>query len=362
MRSDDRVARLRERLTSEGIAAFAALDTANVAYLTGFDGVFDEERAHIAVITERMQALYTDNRYAEAARGAATGSDWEVRVARLDQVREVSEALATAGAADLAVEDTVSKRTFTAFADAFTGEASASRDWVETLRIVKEPAEIERIAEAQRLTDAALEHILEILGPGMTERTIALEVEFFMRREGSDGVAFPPIVASGPNSALPHAKVTDRVIGLGDFVKMDFGARVDGYCADMTRTVVVGTASERQRMIYEAVAAANAAGITAVVAGVTGREVDTAARTVLEQAGLGPLFTHGLGHGVGLEVHELPVAGPRAEGVLPEGSVLTIEPGVYEPGFGGVRIEDLVVVEATGARVLTQSPKDLIEL
>jgi Xaa-Pro aminopeptidase len=197
---------------------------------------------------------------------------------------------------------------------------------------------------------------------GVTERHIALELEFFMRREGSEGVAFDPIVASGPNSALPHAKVTDRVLATGDFVKMDFGARIGGYCADMTRTVIIGTASTRQVEIYEAVLSANLAGIEAVEAGRPGRSIDATARAVIESAGMGSLFGHGLGHGVGREVHELPGVGPRSSKAVPLGSVITIEPGVYVEGFGGVRIEDLIVVERSGARVLSRSPKNLIEL
>jgi Xaa-Pro aminopeptidase len=183
-----------------------------------------------------------------------------------------------------------------------------------------------------------------------------------MRRRGSEGVAFPPIVASGPNSALPHASPGPRTLGGGDFVVLDFGARVDGYCADMTRTVVIGKASDRQREIYNVVLAANATGAAAVRAGIPGREIDAAAREIVVAAGYGEDFGHGLGHGVGLEVHELPGVGPRSEDLVPLGSVITIEPGIYVPEYGGVRIEDLVVVEAEGSRVLTRSTKDLIEL
>ncbi len=183
-----------------------------------------------------------------------------------------------------------------------------------------------------------------------------------MRLHGSEGVAFPPIVASGPKSALPHAHPGSRKIARGDFLKMDFGARVGGYCSDMTRTVAIGVASARQREIYETVLAANLAGIAAVRPGLAGREIDAVARAVIDAAGFAENFGHGLGHGVGLEVHELPGLGARSTAAVPLGSVVTIEPGVYVPGFGGVRIEDLVVVEAAGARVLTRSTKELIEL
>jgi Xaa-Pro aminopeptidase len=183
-----------------------------------------------------------------------------------------------------------------------------------------------------------------------------------MRSNGSVGLAFEPIVASGPNSALPHAQATDRTVQTGEFLKMDFGARFGGYCSDMTRTVVVGKASEKHREIHAAVLAANRAGVDAVRAGVVGKDVHEIARGVLDDAGFGEYFTHGLGHGVGLDVHELPSVGARSDDVLPEHAVVTVEPGVYLEGFGGVRIEDLVVVEADGARVVSASPRELIEL
>ena len=362
MRADHRTAALRAKMRADGFAAVAVIDSINIAYLTGFEGVFDEERAHIAVITNDRVALYTDNRYSEAAAREASGSEWDVIAGPPDLVIAACDGLIGAGVSAMALEDTVTQRVFEKFKESFKGEVSASRDLVETLRTVKEPEEVARIAEAQALTDSAFDHILGVIEPGLTEREIALELEFFMRKAGSDGVAFPPIVASGPNSSLPHARVTDRRIAAGEFLKMDFGARVKGYCADMTRTVVIGSASDRQREMYDAVLAANAAGAAAVSAGRGGREIDDAARSVLTERGLASLFTHGLGHGVGMEVHELPGVGPRSEGPVPKGAVITIEPGVYEPGYGGVRIEDLVVVEADGARVLTRSPKHLIEL
>jgi Xaa-Pro aminopeptidase len=191
---------------------------------------------------------------------------------------------------------------------------------------------------------------------------VALELEFFMRRAGSEGVAFAPIVASGPNSARPHATPSERALSDGDFVVLDFGARVGGYCADMTRTVVIGSASERHREIYDAVLTANAAGAAAVRADSLGSEIDAAARAVIVERGFGEYFGHGLGHGVGREVHELPGLGPRSTLPVPLGSVVTIEPGIYVPGFGGVRIEDLATVEAGGARILTRSTKSLLEL
>ena len=362
MNVERRLSELRVRLEGSELDAVLISDPVNIAYLTGFEGVFDREDAHAAVITADAAWLHTDSRYFEAARTAAVGGPWDVRLLAQNLYVTECAALIEAGIGSLAMESSVPYGRFRFMSRQFDGIVEGVDNWVEEIRQVKEAVEIERIASAQALTDQAFEYILDLIRPGTAERDIALLLECFMRREGSEGVAFDAIVASGPNSALPHAKVTSREIASGDFVKLDFGARVGGYCADMTRTVVVGPASERQREMYDAVLSANAAGIGAVKAGIPGKEIDAAARDVLTERGFGESFGHGLGHGVGLEVHELPSIGPRGEKSVLAGSVVTIEPGVYLPGFGGVRIEDLVVVEETGARVLTRSTKDLIEL
>jgi Xaa-Pro aminopeptidase len=274
----------------------------------------------------------------------------------------LSGLLVEIGVQSLAVESSLPFDMVQRVRDLLPIETTPVADWVEVLRCTKDQAEIGRVSAAQDLTDDAFDHILEFMSEGMTETQIALELEFYMRSNGSEGVAFPPIVASGPNSALPHAHPGTRRVARGDFLKMDFGARVGGYCADMTRTIVIGAADDRQREIYATVLAANLAGIAAVRPGLPGRDIDAAARSVIAAAGFAENFGHGLGHGVGLEVHEQPGLGARSEGLVPLGSVVTIEPGVYVPGFGGVRIEDLVVVEKAGPHVLTRSTKELIEL
>lgn len=360
MESRPRIASLRSRLEREGVAAIGVTHPVNVAYLTGFEDVFDNERAHVALVTADTCVLFTDSRYAQAAREAAEGTPWQVQTVSDAPWSQVAETLDTTET--LAIEDTVEHRTYLDLEERLEPRIVPASGWIEDLRATKSAEEIARIEQAQSLTDAAFEHILSMVRAGVSEREVAFELECFMRRNGSDGVAFDPIVASGPNSARPHAKVTDRVIERGDFVKMDFGARMQGYCADMTRTVVVGSASDRQKEIYAAVLAANAAGIGAVSPGSSGQALDAAARQVIESAGFGANFGHGLGHGVGREVHELPGVGPRSTRPVPAGSVITIEPGVYLEGFGGVRIEDLVVVEEGGARVLSRSPKSLLEL
>lgn len=358
-----RLQALRERIRSEDVGALLLTSVADITYLTGWDGVFDREPAHAAIITDTVARLYTDSRYAEAAVTAARGSEWQVHVVSDGVVAGASAAEEIASVPVLAFESTLLYRSHELLRSVCPGELKMATNWVGELRAIKEPAEVERISAAQQLTDAAFDYVLEsVLKVGATEREISLELEFWMRRQGSDGVAFDPIVASGPNSARPHAHPGDRALASGDFVVLDFGARIGGYCADMTRTVVIGVATARQVQIYETVLAANRAGIAAVGPGVPGRDIDRAARSIIESKGFGKYFGHGVGHGVGLEVHELPSVGSRTTEPVPAGSVVTVEPGIYVPGYGGVRIEDLVTVEAGGARVLTRSTKELIEV
>jgi Xaa-Pro aminopeptidase len=358
-----RLAALRDRLRSEGADVIALTDVSNVAYCTDFEGVFDEEPAHVALVGAAQAILLTDSRYVEAMRHAAAGTEWQVRLATGALSSAVAEELAGAEGVRLALETTLPYDRYRALQEACLGEVVEARGWVEDLRVVKDEAELRAIAQAQELTDAAFDHVLSgVLRAGATEREVALELEFFMRREGSEGVAFAPIVASGPNSALPHAVPGRRELAAGDLVVLDFGARLGGYCADMTRTVVVGTASARQREVYGTVLEANRAATAEARADKTGRQVDAAARSVISAAGFGEYFGHGVGHGVGRQVHELPRVGPNSELPIPAGAVITIEPGIYIPAFGGVRIENLAVVERGGVRVLTRSDMDLLEL
>jgi len=363
MHDSPRLEALRARLVREGVDAIAVVAIANVTYLTGFEGVFDLETAHVAYVTATDAVLYTDSRYVTALEPFAAGTPWRIELVSGDVGTTAAAAAKSAGVTRLALESTLPHNRFLALSEAFGSEIVSAGEWVEELRTVKYAEEIASIEAAQAITDAGFDHLLEhVLRAGVTESEIALELEFFMRRQGSEGVAFAPIVASGPNSALPHATPGSRALEAGDFVVLDFGARVGGYCADMTRTVCVGVPSAEQRAIYAAVLGANLAGIEAVAAGKPGSEIDAAARAVIVDAGYGERFGHGLGHGVGLEVHERPSAGPRSTAPVPLGSVITIEPGIYVPGMGGVRIEDLAVVEERGARVLTRSTKDLLEV
>jgi Xaa-Pro aminopeptidase len=353
---------LRAKLHESECGALVVRDVHNVTYMSEFDGVWDEEAFSLLLISASQALVFTDSRYSEAAEIAAARSSWTVVVCEGDPWIKALEVAADSGAESVAVESSIPFRVVESARSAFSGEIVPMDGWVETLRATKEPGEIERIVAAQRITDDAFDHILGFLSAGMTETQIALELEFFMRSRGSEGVAFAPIVASGPNSARPHAHPGTRQVERGDLLKMDFGARVGGYCSDMTRTVVVGRADSRQREIYEAVLAANLAGIEAVRPGRPASEIDAAARGVIAARGFAENFSHGLGHGVGLDVHELPRVGSRSPEPVAVGNVVTIEPGVYVTGFGGVRIEDLVVVEEAGVRVLTRSAKELVQL
>ncbi|MDO8915430.1 MAG: aminopeptidase P family protein [Coriobacteriia bacterium] len=362
MNTAGRLAAFRRRLAGEeGEAALVTLPV-NMRYLTGFEGVFDEGIAAAVLVTADVARFYTDFRYAEAAKVAAAGTPWAVHIQADSLYVEICRELRAEGISTLTIEDSVPFGRFKFISEQFIGRVVVAEHQIEDLRQVKETAEIEAIQRAAALTDRAFDHILGFIRAGMREVDIAVELEGYMRMNGSEGLAFDSIVASGPNSARPHAGVTDRVINDGEFLKLDFGARVDGYCSDMTRTVMVGEATAEHRRIYDAVLLANEAAIAGARAGMAGSDIDAIARDLLTAKGFGENFGHGLGHGVGLAVHELPSLGRASRGPVRSGSVVTIEPGVYLPGFGGVRIEDLVVVEDGGVRLLSHSPKELIQV
>lgn len=239
---------------------------------------------------------------------------------------------------------------------------------LSSLRQVKTYDEIRKIEQAEKIGDEAFAKVIGQIreccqrGETLTEKQIAAFIEFTMRELGAEGMSFDTIVASGLHSSMPHAVPTDKALMDGDFVTMDFGCKVNGYCSDMTRTVVIGTADDRQREIYDVVLRAQEAALQMIRPGLKGCEVDEAARKVIREAGYGEYFGHSLGHSVGLEIHETPCFAKRDENVLQPGMVITVEPGIYVEGFGGVRIEDVVVITENGCRNLTHSPKQLIEI
>jgi Xaa-Pro aminopeptidase len=354
----DRPARLLARLDEAGCDSLLVTNLTNIRYLTGFTG-----SAAMLLVTAGELVFVTDGRY----RDQATRQLADARVAARVEIGRTSEAqrellTGPVGAvARLGLEaEAVTWAQQRRFADEwFPGtEVVPTEGLVEELRRVKDAGEVARIQAACAMADAALAAVRHRLGEGPTEAEVALELEWQMRRLGADGPSFDTIVASGPNGAMPHHRAGDRRIAEGDLVVIDFGALVDGYHSDMTRTVMVGGPSETQRRMLEAVQASQAAGVAAVRSGVEAKDVDEACRAVLRDVGWEDAFLHGTGHGVGLDIHEAPRVAATAPGTLADGHVVTVEPGVYLPEHGGVRIEDTVVVTSEGCRTLTLAPKD----
>lgn len=353
-----RMARVAARFEELGVDALLVTNLDNVAYLTGFTGTNGQ-----VLVTQAGAVFYSDPRYAARSRALVRDAEIVMYEARLSDVlrdRLSLDKIARLGFEAISV--TVAQRND--FGERLApAELVTTSGVVETLRRSKEPEEVRLIQEAVKIGDEAFVWVQDRIVPGATEREIALALEVHMREAGADAVSFDPIVGSGPLSAHIHHSPSERSLGKGDLVLMDFGCRLDGYCSDLTRTVVLGGASDEQRAIYEMVLAAQAAGIGAVMAGAPGGEVDATARRVIEEGGHGDAFEHGLGHGVGLEIHEAPRMSRTSDDTLVAGDVVTVEPGIYLVDFGGIRIEDCVVVTADGCEVLGRAPKeDLIEL
>jgi Xaa-Pro aminopeptidase len=344
-----------EWLEGAGIEALLVSRLPNVRYLTGFTG----SNGQAIVRADGSAVFLTDGRYDEQSGHEVP--DLERRIYLEGMVPAVREAATDLGLGRLGFEgDGLTFRTYTDVAADLPVELVAVNGAVERLRWIKDPEELETMAQAQEVTDAAFEAILPKLREGVTERELAFELEIELRAAGADDLAFDTIAAFGEHAAEPHHHAGDRPLGHGDVVKLDFGGLVEGYHCDMTRTVALGQPPAELRAIHEVVHRAQRAGIEAVRAGAKAAEVDRAARQVVEDAGYGERFPHGLGHGVGLEIHEGPRLHWTSEDVLPAGAVVTIEPGVYVPGLGGVRIEDQVEVTEDGRRMFPRSSKELI--
>jgi Xaa-Pro aminopeptidase len=341
-----------ERL--EGVDALVVTSLPNVRYLSGFTG-----SNGVLVLSRGSATLFTDPRYTLQA---GTESDCRVVVAKGALLRNAAKLIARRRWRKLGFER--SRMSFSGWAELQDALGSGVRllplsDVVEAERMVKSQAEVELIRESVLTNSRAFERTLKRLKPGSTENEVAAEIEFQMRRLGAEGVAFESIVAAGPRSALPHARPTAEPIGANRLLLFDVGALQSGYCSDMTRVVHLGNAGSRARKLYRAVLEAQLAAIDAVRPGATTGSVDKAARTVLRKHGLEKAFVHSTGHGLGLEIHEAPRIGRKDETRLQAGMAITIEPGAYIEGFGGVRIEDTVVVTPAGCEVLTPTPKEL---
>lgn len=267
------------------------------------------------------------------------------------------------GKVRIALEDTMNLARYMKLCEACKAYSfEPASDSINTCRIVKDDAELARLAKAEAIGDAAFSYILDRIKPGITEAEIALELEFYMKRQGASRLSFDTIAASGPNSSMPHAQVTNRRVEKGDFVTMDFGCVYQGYCSDMTRTVAVGTPTEEMKKVYQIVLDANLRAMDSIREGVRCSEIDAVARDYIRDCGYGAYFGHGLGHGVGLDIHEEPRFSPKCDVITRENMVITDEPGIYLPGRFGVRIEDLVVVKKDGFETLSRSDKKLIIL
>lgn len=353
-----RLPRLRERLAAAGLPALLVTKRENVRYLTGFTG-----SAGVLLVTADDALLVTDGRYATQAEEqlGTSGVPARVRIGLTAAAQRELLAAAVRGHDRVGLEEhSVTWADQREYAAALGAEVVPAGTPVEGLRRVKDAGELDRIRRACAIADDAFAAVVTRLAEGVTERQFALELEFAMRERGASGTSFDPIVAAGPNGAMPHARPTDRVIRRGELVVCDFGCVVDGYCSDMTRTVWVGDPGPEARRLFSVVLESQAAGRDAVAADVECAAVDKASRDVIAAAGLADAFSHSTGHGVGLEIHEAPRVASSARDTLLAGDVVTVEPGVYVPGVGGVRIEDTVVVTATGAEPLTLAPKELV--
>lgn len=358
-----RVEKVLDRVTKEGLDGLLlvkheAVARENVLYISGFTG----SSAYV-ILSPQARIVLTDDRYAEQAAGECPG----FRVLaheRRSPPKELREAIDRLGIKKLGVEnDSILLGVFTTLSEGLPGvELVPTKGIVEAERAIKDPDEVRQIERASEITVEGFEHILGFIKPGVSEREIALELEFHMRRSGAPGLAFDMIVVSGKRSSHQHGKPSDRRVQPGDLITMDFGARSGPYRTDMTRTVLVGEPSDEQRKVYSAVKSAQQAALDMLRAGVKAKDVWLEVRRIINEAGYGEYAGSGIGHGVGLEIHEDPYIRPDNEKAFEAGHVVTIEPGVYVLEWGGVRIEDTAVVEEKGCRVLTQASKDLIVL
>ena len=374
-----RLARLRNAASDCGIRTFLVRDTASIEWLTAFDNVFDDEQAHALLVTPHDAVLHTDSRYAGAARKAAAGEGAitvdDARVGHGAWVADVftkRHVNAPAGSPApesivLGIEDSMTLAGFRALERALTEAPAAPQlrettDFVRQLRAVKEPSEAARMKAAQAITDAAFSYIITFMKPGMTEREVQVELEDWMLRHGASGLAFSSIVATGANGASPHAIPGQTKLEAGQCVVMDFGARAYGYCSDMTRTVFLGEPNDKMRTAYNVMRQANEQVEAALRPGVTGAAMHQMAEDVLAEGGFAGKMGHGLGHGVGIDIHEEPVLSPRNKQELVPGNVVTVEPGIYLEGEFGMRLEDFGVVTEDGFDVFTQSTHDMVIL
>ena len=337
--------------------ALLLTDPVSIRYASGFhitDGA--------ALIAKTGAWFITDSRYFEAAQSTVKDMDILCTSHEKNLRTILGELIDSAGPAVGAEASRVSRADWTSMEEAFGVSFQPAEDILARLRASKDAAEVECMIHAQRIAEKALDEVLGILRPGLTEQEVAAELVYRMYKYGGEANSFDPIVVSGAKTSLPHGVPGENVIRAGDFVTMDFGTIWGGYCSDMTRTVSMGNPTQEMRDVYSIVLEAQLAGIAAAKPGVPGKDIDGAARKVISDAGYGEYFGHGFGHSLGLEIHEAPNANPANDKPMPEGAVCSAEPGIYFPGRFGVRIEDVIWLHDGGSEVITKAPKNLIIL
>ena len=348
------IARIQQALVQKDLDAILITDEKDQRYATGFaftDGM--------VVVSREKAWLLTDSRYIEAAEKIAGGCCSVQMFDRQHSLKDlIRAALREAKAERLAAQDEqLSHARWAAWEQQLGLTLLPAGGLMMGLRASKSQEEIDSMIRAQRISEKALEEVLHIIKPGMTEKEVMAELVYHMLRNGSEGNSFDPIVVTGKNTSMPHGVPGDTVIRDGDFVTMDFGSLHNGYCSDMTRTVAVGHATEEMENVYYTVLKAQLAGIAAARSGIPGKLIDKAARDVIEAAGYGAYFGHGFGHSLGLDIHEPPMAGPRGEALMEVNDLCSAEPGIYIPGKFGVRIEDVMIIRPESAEVITKAPK-----
>lgn len=351
-----RLEKLQNMLSQYDVDGYYISKPSNVTYITGFTG--DDS---VAIVTRDKAFFITDSRYTEQAKIEVDG--FSIIDNNRDMYKAVGECINSSGIKTLGFESGyVTYEVYSTLKDTDKVQLKPLNNIIESFRSIKDEKEIKNIKQAQKIAEKAFDHILSVIKAGIKEIDIAAELEYYMRKEGADGTSFDTIVASGYRSALPHGKASEKIIENGEFVTIDFGCKYNGYCSDMTRTIVIGKATEEQRNIYNIVLNAQKHAIENLKANIKESEGDYLARSVIENEGYGEYFGHSLGHGVGLEIHEEPYMAKNKSGILKVKMVVTVEPGIYIPNFGGVRIEDMVVIKEDNVLDLTNSTKELIEI
>ncbi|MBU0904322.1 MAG: Xaa-Pro peptidase family protein [Firmicutes bacterium] len=352
----EKLRKLRQSIAELNIEAILLTSEYNRRYMTGFTGT-----AGVAIITQEHAVFITDFRYTQQAQKELAG--FEIVQHSKPIMEEVGAQLEKLNIKSVGFEkDHMSYAMFEIYQKAIKADLIPVSGLVEKIRLIKTEQEIKILKAAANIADAAFEHIITYIKPGKTELEVSNELEFFMRKQGASSSSFDIIVASGLRSALPHGVATDKIIETGDFVTLDFGALYNGYVSDLTRTVSVGEPSNELKEIYQIVLDAQLKSLAEIKPGMSGIEADAVARDYIKAKGYGDAFGHSLGHGIGLEVHEGPGLSFRSETILEEGMVITIEPGIYVPEIGGVRIEDDTIVTSSGNEKLTHSTKELLIL